>query len=249
MAIGDIFEEIEPSAFQIWQEGMYMDSEERRKSETLGLSEQIRNILGFKTDDSGGFVPLTNQERFDALDPVEKDIFTSFKEQAQRLQRAFSGDVPVSEALRQRSEDQFKILKEEQGRRGNVITGTPRDGRTMPSLKDAVGFSTPAIQSIAARQRTQGLLEDKERRNEINSGFGNLNASAGILSGLRDKNFTNLANAPKRFGTSGAGLLNASNAAGLYNANQSNAGISGLGGMLGDIGKSFASEWFKDIFK
>ncbi len=240
MAIGDIFfgSEITPSAFQIATEDRYLRNEDRKESETLGFSEQIRNILGFKTDDTGALKWITDQERFDALDHTEKDVFRSFEQQAERLQRAFNGDLPVSEALAQRSEDQFKILQEERSRRGGVVSGT--------NLETAQGYDTPSIQTIGQAQRTQGLLEDKERRDELNSGFSNLSSSAGLLAGLRDKNFLNMANAPKRFGSGdGGGLLGSSNAANLFNAEQERKGWSGIGGLLGDLAKTGFAEWIK----
>ena len=240
MSIGDIFfgEEIEPSAFELQQRAFYANAQEKAVGEESGFTKAIHDILGFRRESSGGFRYITDQERFDALDPVEKDVFTAFKEQSKRLQKAFAGDLPVSEALKLRSEEQFRTLEEERSRRGGVISGT--------SLADAVGGDTSTIQSIEAKNRTQALLEDTERRNEINSGFSNLTSGAGMLAGLRDKNFSNLADAPKRFVGlgGGTGLLSASNASDLYNANQTNDLYSGIGGILGDVLKTGIASGF-----
>ena len=232
-------EDVEPSAFEIAMQQLFLSGLSRRVSETNDFSGAVDATLGFKRDEFGTLVPLTDEERFDTLDPASQDTFNLLKQQSQRLETALTGDLPVSERLRQRSKEQFDILKEEQGRRGNTVAGT--------DLDTAVGFSTPAIQSIGERQRTQGLLEDEERRGEIDKGFGNLFNVQGLLSDIDQRQFSNLVSAPSRFDIGqGGGLLKSDSAQSLFNAGRDPTG--GLGGILGDITKTAAGEFFKSVF-
>ena len=230
--MADIFfgTEVEPSAFEIAVQQIFLSGLQERVKATGDLSSSVNTALGFKTGQDGSLVPLTEQERFDSLSPVEQQTFSLFKQQASRLEDAFAGEP--SEKLKQRSKQQFDILKEEQARRGQPLAGS--------NLETGVGFSTPAIQSLGESQRTQGLLEDTEQRNEIAQGFGNIFNTAGILDKFNTQRITNLSNAPQRFDIGGGGglLANAGAASRITQKQQGNINqeIFDLGaGILGII--------------
>jgi hypothetical protein len=232
--MADIFlgTEVEPSAFEIALQQLFLGGLNRTIAETGDFTSSVESALGFKRDADGNLVKLTEQERFDNLSPVEQRNFNLLKSQVDRLEKAFAGDLPVSERLKQRSMDQFDVLKEEQARRGNVVSGT--------DLDTAVGFSTPAIQSIGERQRTQGLLEGEEQKNEISQGFANVFNTSGLLRDYSTQNIANLVNAPSRHNIfSSGGLLANAGAASRINAAQENEQITdflSLGaGLLGKL--------------
>ncbi|MEE8208241.1 MAG: hypothetical protein V3T88_04705 [Nitrosomonadaceae bacterium] len=220
---------VEPSAFEIALQSIFLSGLQQRVQETGDLSAAVNATLGFKRDAAGALVELTDDERFDALNPEQQNLFNRLEEQNTRLERAFAGDLPVSERLRQRSEDQFDLLQEGRARRGGIVTGT--------SLTDAQGFDTPSIQSIGQAQRTQGLLESEEALQERQTGFSNLFGGTGILQTSRERDFANRVNAPARFdiGGFGGGLLSSASAASRLNFGQETEQQAGLTGILGNI--------------
>ncbi len=216
--------EAEPSAFEIAVQTAYLNGLQKSAKETNKFSDYVDSVMGFGRDAQGNPIELSEQERFDALPPEEQRAFSLVEQQYDRVQKAFAGELPVSERLKQRSTDQFDFLQEAQARRGNTVTGT--------NLSDAVGYSTPAIQSIGERQRTQGLLEDEERRGEINSGFNNVFSGSGILANLKQTRLSNMVNTPKRYELgNGAGLLSNAGQTSRFNASQQGS----AGGILGDL--------------
>lgn len=234
MAILDIFEgvEIEPSAFEIALQQMTLFGLEKQIQETQDFDSAVLSTLGFKRDVNNELVRLTEEEQLAAFTPLERANFNILKSQAERIEKAFAGDLPVSEALKQRGEDQFRFLQEGQARRGNVITGT--------DLTSAVAFSTPGIQSLESVRREQRFLEDTERRDEINRGFSSFRSGLGLLTDINTRRLSELTAAPSRFNVgTGSGLLSNLSQQSLFAA-QSQAGINqeladllvGVGGQL-----------------
>lgn len=240
--MASIFDDIEvqPSPFEIALQSIFLSGLQQRVQETGDLSAAVNEALGFKRNADGALVKLTDAERFDSLDPTQQNLFNRLKEQSERLERAFTGDLPVSERLKQRGEDQFRFLKEGRGRKGSAITGD--------TLESAQGFDTPTIQALGQVRRTQGLLVDEERRGEINTGFSNLFGGAGILQTSQQNDFTNRINAPARFdiGGFGGGLLAQSGAASRLNFGQETEQASALTGILGNIGESVLNKIISD---
>ena len=221
--------EVEPSAFEIALQQIYLSGLTKRFAEIGNISEAVDRTLGFKRDESGNLVELTEQEQFDVLSPVEQTNFNLLKQQVSRLETAFAGDLPVSERLKQRGVEQFDILKEELARRGQPLAGT--------DLETGVGFTTPAIQSLGERQRTQGLLESEEQRAEIDRGFANVFQGTGILSDLEQRRLQNLTAAPSRFDVGGGGgLLASAGQQSLFNAQQQATSGQGLADLVASLG-------------
>ncbi len=229
--IGSIFDDIqvEPSAFEIALQSIFLSGLQQRVSETGDLRSAVDATLGFKRDDTGAMVRLSDSERFDSLNPEQKMMYSRLEDQNTRLQRAFAGDLPVSERLRQRNKDQFDALQEGRSRLGGSVVGS--------NLDDAVGMSTADIQSIGESQRTQGLLEDTESRSEIDRGMNNIFQGAGMLQSNRDKDLVNRINAPARFDKVGfgGGLLSSASQSSRYNAEQEGALRAGMTGIISDV--------------
>ncbi len=225
--------EVEPSAFEIALQSIFLSGLQQRVQETGDLSAAVNATLGYKRDADGNLVELSDTERFDSLNPEQQNMYNRLQDQNTRLERAFAGDLPVSERLKQRSEDQLALIKEGRGRKGSAITGD--------TLASAQGYDTPTIQTLGQANRTQGLLEDEERRGEIDKGFNNLFQGSGLLQASREKDMTNRINAPARFdiGGFGGGLLQQSGANSRFNASSEADWRTDLGGILTDIGGLF----------
>lgn len=198
--MADIFlgTEVEPSAFEIALQQIFLSGLQQRVAETGDLSSAVDATLGFKRDAGGNLVPLTEQERFDSLGPVEQQTFNLFKQQVSQLEGAFAGEP--SEAFQEKKRVAFEGLSETAARAGQGFTGS--DPRT------ATAKSTVGIRRLSAFNRTFDIAEDTERRNLINTGLANVFNSAGLLERSRTQNIANLTNAPRRFDVfQGGGLL------------------------------------------
>lgn len=227
----DLIPDTDPSDFEVAFQDIFLNGLNRRLGEDIEFTDLVHESLGFTRGADGSLRELTDDERIASFSPIEKQTFDLFEAQVDRLETAFAGDLPVSEKLKQRSEDQFGLTQEGLARRGNQVTGT--------NLDDAVAFSTPGIQTLGEEKRTQALLEDEERRGEINTGFQNVFNTGGLLSSLNQRRVTNLAKSPDRFdfGT-GAGLLQSDASQTLFNAQSEADFTGGVGGLLGDILKA-----------
>lgn len=80
---------------------------------------------------------------------------------AQRMERALKGDQPASTGLLQRKLQDFALLKEGAARKGIVIDGD--------TAETAVSQSTAGNELVGQFKRTYGLLEDTERRGDLNN--------------------------------------------------------------------------------
>ncbi len=225
--------EVQPSAFEIALQSIFLSGLQQRVEETGDLSAAVNATLGFKRDANGALVELTDDERYASLNPQQQNLYNRLEEQNTRLESAFAGDLPVSERLKQRSEDQLRYIKEGRGRKGSAVTGD--------TLASAQGYDTPTIQTLGQARRTQGLLEDEERRGEIDKGFNNLFSGTGILQTSQEKDLVNRTNAPARFdiGGFGGGLLQEAGANSRVNAEFEDNNLTNLGGLLTSIGGLF----------
>ncbi len=225
--------EVEPSAFEIALQSIFLSGLQQRVAETGDLRGAVDATLGYKRDADGNLVELSDDERFESLNPEQQNMYSRLQEQNTRLERAFAGDLPVSERLKQRSEDQLRFIKEGRGRKGSAVTGD--------TLASAQGFDTPTIQTLGQANRTQGLLEDEERRGEIDKGFNNLFHGSGLLQASKEKDMTNRINAPARFdiGGFGGGLLNSASRNSVTNATFEDEWLTDMGGLLTDVGGLF----------
>ena len=210
--------EVEPTAFEIALQQLYLSGLARRVAETGDLSSAVDATLGFKRDADGNLVELTEQERFDSLSPIEQTNYNLFKQQSAELEKAFAGEE--TEAQKQRSMDKARILNEGLSRRGG-----PGATNLASSLKDLIGLNTPAIQSIAEAERGELLARSKENEDrKVRLSDTVFNAS-GLLSKFNTQNITNLTNAPRRFDVGGCGGLLANTGEATRNTADSQSGI------------------------
>jgi hypothetical protein len=104
--------------------------------------------------------------------------------QAERLEKALKGELPVSEATQQRKAQEFNLLKESLSRRGIRLQGD--------SPETAVSNSTAGNEAVGEFNRTYGLLQDAERRGEITSGAGINQGQYGLLSNVGNQNLSQM---------------------------------------------------------
>ncbi len=141
--------------------------------ESLGLIEE--------TDEAGAtsLRKLTEDERRATLSPSQQrqeDIRTA---QEERSLLALKGEIPLTESFRQQKQSQFERFKEAQARIGNFITGdTP---------EDASATGTSGIQALRQFKERFGILEEAQRRGEIQSGVGNLLAIQSGVTGVQQQ--------------------------------------------------------------
>jgi hypothetical protein len=117
---------------------------------------------------------LTEEERVAGLTPsqLRQEEIRGLQEERQLL--ALKGELPLTEQFTQQKKSQFEQFKEAQARQGNIITGdTP---------EEAVAQSSPGIQALRQFRERFGILEEAQRRGEIQSGTANLLALQGGIS-------------------------------------------------------------------
>jgi len=220
---------VEPSAFEISLQGLFLEGLQKRIAETGNLSESVLHTLGFKTNQTdGSLIPLTEQEKFDSLDPIQQGIFNTFKSQLNEIDKAFSGQK--TEFQKQRSKQRFDIIKETLARRGQPVAGT--------NLDTGVGFSTPAIQSLANASRNERLQVSAEQQDRKNRAITGLLNSGNTFNNLLFNQRKSLLEAPNRFDIGGGGgLLKSAAQNAQIQAQNTQSNISGFGGLLGDAAK------------
>lgn len=199
------------------------------KDETLSLTERLRAAVGIKLDPAtNSFVNMTSAERFEALPETEKLLFTGLEKQIERQNKLLAGEIDPSEAITERGQRRFDILKEQQARLGSNITGNTIDTATG-------GRTTGGIQSLSALREEQDLAVDAERRQGIADLDTSIRNRTGLLGKLQTNRISQLTNLPARLNITGiqnnAGLLRDIN----FETNREDVHtlVGGVGGLLG----------------
>ena len=123
----------------------------------------------------------TEEERMAGLTTSElkQEEISGLQQERQLL--ALKGELPLTEAFTQQKKSQFEQFKEAQARQGNIITGdTP---------EEAVAQSSPGIQALRQFRERFGMLEEAQRRGEIQSGTANLLATQQGMAGRQQQQF------------------------------------------------------------
>lgn len=160
-------------------------------AETDLLTKFIAQSLRLVHDDAvGGLRRMTDDEYMGTLGATEQQNFRNLQLQIDRQTRALEGTLPVSEGLEQRRAEEFRVFKEGQARRGNIISGD--DSYT------ATANTTAGMQSLNSFNDTYKLAEDAERRGEIQTGQANIGSSLGLMTSQQNVDFTQLSTLPLR---------------------------------------------------
>ncbi|OGW44447.1 MAG: hypothetical protein A2Y66_01770 [Nitrospirae bacterium RBG_13_41_22] len=160
------------------------------------------------------------QQSMDALsaylnkDPteLEKKLGDIQMLQANRLESALKGELPVSEATTQTYDKQKKEMQDAMSQK----------------LGSGWEETTPGIQAMNEFEKNWNVVKDQERRGEISSGTGALYSGIGLTEGVENQNFNRLLTTANYNPT---GLLNYGSPYGSV----ANAGaniMSGYGGIM-----------------
>lgn len=141
--------------------------------------------------------------------------------QADRIEKALKGELPVSSATTQAYQEDKKQMAESLSRR----------------LGSGWETSTPGIQSMNDLEQKWEVIKDQERRGEIASGMGSLYQGIGLSSALGGQNYNQLMGLSSYSPT---GLLSSNyNTQGLY-ANPY-TGMSGISGGYSGLAGQYSS--------
>lgn len=138
--------------------------EQKRENKALGLLTQVSSGLYDPVYGADGSLVDAKLNQ-GAVDSLRADISKSREIgllQADRLEKALKGELPVSEATLTRKNEEFRLLKESAARQGIDIVGD-----TVDEAFSTPQNSTAAGEAVNRFKRTYGLLEDAERRGEI----------------------------------------------------------------------------------
>lgn len=197
----------------------------------LGLIE----IIDPKTGQSN-IRKMTDAEYRKSMTKQELNAYNNLLLSQERESKALKGELPLTEAGQQQKRDEFKTFREAMSRKGDYIEGdTP---------ETATAKSTSGTQGLKAFQERWGLVEDAERRGEIDRGTGLVLNRLGVASDIGARNYGMGTGFPAMYSPFYSGSSAALDPYQRYsamglNANMYNAGQRGAGfNRLFDIGET-----------
>jgi len=220
----------QPSAEERELQQIQINQIREQEAEQAQLRPFQLQSLGLIEED-GALRRITEEERIGGLTESQRETEDIAGLQRDRQLLALKGEIPLTESFRQSKRDQFERFKEAQARQGNFITGD--------NPEDATGTGTAGIEALRQFKERFGILEEAQRRGEIQSGTANLLATQSGITGVRQQNIQNQIAFPQRR----SGFLSSIGQAfqpfqfnrnQQFQANQQNA--QNQGGFLSDIG-------------
>jgi len=119
---------------------------------------------GLKFDASQNkYIPMTEEENIALMTPTEKEQYDIAKLQGERLKKAYQGELPLNPATQEALFNREEALKEDLSRK----------------LGTNWRLSTSGIQNYNKFLTDKAMIEDAERRGEIDSGTSRLLQSMG----------------------------------------------------------------------
>ena len=141
---------------------------QRMENKYAELEPFLLEAIGFRKDEEGNFVKMTDEERYERMSDLEKLQYDNAKLLAEREKMALEGKLPISPAmeenLAQQRSDMEGILSQKLG----------TDWQT----------TTAGIQAMGEFDRNAELMREEARRGMISEGVGLNLAQSGFLSGL-----------------------------------------------------------------
>lgn len=142
----------------------------------LGLIE----IIDPKTGQSN-IRKMTDAEYRKSMTKQELNAYNNLLLSQERESKALKGELPLTEAGQQQKRDEFKAFKEAMSRKGDYIEGDTPETSTAKS--------TSGTQGLKAFQERWGLVEDSERRGEIDRGTSLVLNRMGVASDIGARNY------------------------------------------------------------
>ena len=140
--------------------GLYDERGNLNQDAVAGLRNKIQAQQGFEE----GLNQQALQYLGRSLTPTELENLSGSigVQEAQRYQQALSGNLPISEAQKQREKEQFDLLKEQAGSRGIRIEGD--------TVETATSESTAGNQLLSNLRKESNLTRENERNYWLTQG-------------------------------------------------------------------------------
>lgn len=132
------------------------------------LEPFLMEAIGFRKDEEGNFVKMTDQERYDSMSELEKAQYDNAKLLADREKMALEGTLPISPGMEENLAEQRSQLEN---------TLSQRLGSDWQT-------TTAGIQAMGEFDRNAELMREEARRGMISEGTQLNLAQSGFLSGL-----------------------------------------------------------------
>lgn len=217
------------------------------KNQALADMQRIQSDAGWSRGENliTGYEKTPERAAQDAaLAPLKQQALELAKSQMDWQQKAYNGQLPVSDTLVQQKALDFAKLKEQLGQNGDVIMGDEPGS--------AVAKSTSGTQALTEFNKRYQALEDEERRGIMTQMNGSQNASVGTVAGGQQLQMNGVPYSPY------SSLMGGYNTAmqpylqqqqgmfqsDMFNAQSQNSrltGLMGLGGQLGSSGLMYAA--------
>ena len=132
------------------------------------LEPFLLEAIGFRKDEEGNFVKMTDEERYERMSDLEKLQYDNAKLLAEREKMALEGKLPISPAMEENLAEQRSQLEN---------TLSQRLGSDWQT-------TTAGIQAMGEFDRNAELMREEARRGMISEGTQLNLAQSGFLSGL-----------------------------------------------------------------
>jgi len=132
------------------------------------LEPFLLESIGFRKDEEGNFIRMTDEERYERMSDLEKLQYDNAKLLAEREKMALEGKLPISPAMEENLAEQRSQLEN---------TLSQRLGSDWQT-------TTAGIQAMGEFDRNAELMREEARRGMISEGVGLNLAQSGFLSGL-----------------------------------------------------------------
>jgi len=132
------------------------------------LEPFLLESIGFKKDEEGNFIRMTDEERYERMSDLEKLQYDNAKLLAEREKMALEGKLPISPAMEENLAQQRSDM----------------EGILSQKLGTDWQATTSGIQAMSEYDKNAELLREEARRGMISEGVGLNLAQSGFLSGL-----------------------------------------------------------------
>ena len=215
---------------------------QRMENKYAELEPFLLEAIGFRKDEEGNFVKMTDEERYERMSDLEKLQYDNAKLLAEREKMALEGKLPISPAMEENLAEQRSQLEN---------TLSQRLGSDWQT-------TTAGIQAMGEFDRNAELMREEARRGMISEGTQLNLAQSGFLSGLTGQKQGQYGN----YLSGGSGIFNMAGATAsgvnamrqtgiaLYQAGKSQdkggsdwgSGLLGMGGQIaGTVGGAYAA--------
>ena len=154
-----------PTEQEVALQQMQLDILTQQQKETELMEPYLLESMGYRKDEEGNIVKMTEEEQYTAMDTLEQGQYDITMQQQERQAMAYAGELPISPAMESNIQKQEKQLAEALSQRLGPDWQTTTSGQ----------------QAMSELKQSSELLREEARRGEISSGGGALLANEGYL--------------------------------------------------------------------